>query len=83
MSTPRVLSHPMSIYERFRQHAGWTQTALADALGQTRAAVSMWEKGERTPKPETAHAFLAVCKANGFEATLYDIYPAPETEPAA
>lgn len=37
-----------------REHAGITQKEMADVLGVSRPAVSMWEAGRR--QPGTAHA---------------------------
>lgn len=36
--------------QRLRKRLNLTQAALAEHLGVTRAAVSLWESGDRTPR---------------------------------
>ncbi|MGW2584520.1 helix-turn-helix domain-containing protein [Streptomyces virginiae] len=41
-----------------RKATGLTQQELADAVGVTRAAVSHWEKGVRTPRGELLDRYV-------------------------
>jgi DNA-binding XRE family transcriptional regulator len=41
-----------------RRRAGLSQQDIAKALSVTREAVAQWEAGRRTPRPETAIAYL-------------------------
>lgn len=42
-----------------RERAGITQTALAEAIGVSRAALCRWELGDREPDEEFLPAYLA------------------------
>ncbi len=37
---------------QFRQARGWSQPDLAQRLGVTQGAVSMWERGRGVPRPK-------------------------------
>lgn len=43
-----------------RNSAGISQAAIAEAVGVSREAVSLWESGLRTPSPEHAERYLEV-----------------------
>lgn len=40
-----------------RENAGLSQTLLAEQLGVSRAAVSRWETGDRTPREDNRIAY--------------------------
>lgn len=46
-----------------RQAAGLTQQELADAIGVTRAAVSFWESGLRTPRGQFLDRYVEALRA--------------------
>jgi DNA-binding transcriptional regulator YiaG len=41
-----------------REQAGLSQQDVADALGVTRTAVSLWEAGDREPRPAHRERYL-------------------------
>ena len=60
----------------YRQRAGLTQAELADILGVTRAAVSLWETGQTWPS-----AALLPLMADFLLCSIDDLFQAhPETE---
>lgn len=63
----------MNQIKKFRAHAGWSQQALADALGITRTAVANYEAG-RQPAIAVAQRFVALAREHGMPTTLDDIY---------
>jgi transcriptional regulator with XRE-family HTH domain len=50
-----------------RRYADLSQAELAAAIGTTQSAVSRWERGHESPRPETLVTILRAC---GFEADL-------------
>ncbi|MFD8948544.1 helix-turn-helix domain-containing protein [Streptomyces sp. NPDC059979] len=46
-----------------RTSTGLTQQELADAVGVTRAAVSQWEKGVRTPRGSLLDRYIEALNA--------------------
>ena len=50
VQTRRRLPSPRA-RRRVRERAGLTQQDIAAALGVTRTAVSLWEAGDREPRP--------------------------------
>ena len=67
----------MTIFRRFREHVGWTQVQLAEALGTSKQRVWWWERGDRVCPPDDAHKFISVARDKGFPASLEDVYPPP------
>lgn len=65
----------------YRQRAGLTQAELADALGVTRASVSLWETGQTYPSaaflPKMADLLLCSIEA------LYKEQAEPDEEASA
>ena len=45
-----------------RETAGVSQQQLADALGVTRAAISHWETGTRSPRGELRHRYVSAIR---------------------
>lgn len=45
-----------------RESAGISQQELATALGVTRAAVSHWENGTRSPRGEMRHRYVSAIR---------------------
>ena len=51
---------PPPARRQLREAAGISQLDVAQALGVTREAVSLWESGLRTPRAENAAAYVAL-----------------------
>jgi DNA-binding transcriptional regulator YiaG len=45
---------------RLRESAGVTVAAVAAVVGVSRAAVTRWEAGERSPRGDHVHAYIDV-----------------------
>lgn len=58
----RALPEP-AVRRAIRRAAGVSLADVADVLGVTRQAVSMWELGERTPRGPLLHAYLDALRA--------------------
>lgn len=72
----------MNVLKRFRKQTGMSQEQLGAHLnGLTQAAISQYERGIRTMEPTVAHKFLDLARSHGFEATLEDVYPRPDSLP--
>lgn len=48
---------------KLRDTAGLTQQELADAIGVTRAAISQWEAGTRTPRGSLLDRYVDAIRA--------------------
>lgn len=46
-----------------REQAGLTQQEMADAIGVTRAAISQWEAGTRTPRGPLLDRYVEAIRA--------------------
>lgn len=57
----RSLSLPSPAARRqLRESLGLTQGDFADALGVSRTCISLWERGERYPRPAQRERYLAL-----------------------
>lgn len=63
----------MSAIREARERVDLTQQEVAEFLGVTAAAVSSWELGVYSPRPEMAKRLAAM-----LQITLDDIYTKPE-----
>ena len=45
---------------RLRQSAGISQNVIANTIGVTKTAVSLWESGRREPRGENLRRYLAL-----------------------
>jgi transcriptional regulator with XRE-family HTH domain len=69
----RELPSP-SVQRALRKAAGASLAEVADAVGVTRQAVSMWELGQRSPRSGNLPAYLEVLR--GFRrAVVNDVAP--------
>lgn len=59
-----VISMSASEVRKIRTKLGLTQTELADRLGVTQAAVSMWEDGKRVCRGPAAKMLKALSDAS-------------------
>jgi transcriptional regulator with XRE-family HTH domain len=72
----RVVNHRL---RRCREQRGWSQQEVGDLLGLTRAAVSLFERGERQVSPEWK---IAIARTLGVRvADIFDPPPKPEPRP--
>lgn len=62
-----------------RQHAGWTQEKLGEAVGRTKANVGHWETGKHEPKLEQIEA---IAKATGYAPPIWGGLVQSNVEPA-
>jgi DNA-binding XRE family transcriptional regulator len=51
---------PIGERRALRERAGLSLAEIAEAVGVSRQAVGHWELGERMPRPELAHRYVAV-----------------------
>lgn len=51
------------IARRLRRSEGWSLRDVADALGCSEAAVSLWERGLRRPTSDYAESYLAILES--------------------
>jgi DNA-binding transcriptional regulator YiaG len=49
---------PPAMRKAIREAAGLPLDAVAQALGVSRAAVALWESGDRFPRPENLHRYV-------------------------
>ena len=54
-----------------RTELGITQTAIAEAVGVSRAAVSLWESSSRAPTADKLHRLFVVCRFTDRQALDY------------
>ena len=62
-----LLDRPVDLPEpaelrSLREAAGLSQQELADAMGVTRAAISHWETGVRSPRGEMRHRYMSAVR---------------------
>ena len=54
-----------------RAALGITQTNIAEAVGVSRAAVSLWESSSRAPTADKLHRLFSVCRFTDHQALEY------------
>lgn len=59
----------MNNIKKLRAMSGMSQNELAEAIGVTCGAVSLWETGDRKPRPEKAYLLARL-----FGVAMEDIY---------
>lgn len=73
----RGYTRRMNAFLEARKRLNITQRAMADALGVSRSAISMYETGQRAPEMPQAWKLLDLCRAHRVRMTLEDVYPRP------
>ena len=72
----------MSVFRRFREHVGWSQTELASQLGLCgQSAIGNYERESRSPDICIAYRFIDLARTHGFPVCLEDIYPRTDAAP--
>lgn len=62
-------------YAAFRDSLGLTQEEIAELLGVSRQAWSLWETNQRVPSRQQAWRIKDLAEANGERVKLEDILP--------
>lgn len=73
----------MNHIKKFRHQSNLTQTELAQFCGITKAAISNYEQGTRTPRLKHLVLMVKTFNENGAECLLSDIYPPEEYKHAS
>lgn len=65
----------MNAIREFRDKAGLSQERLGASCGLTKAAISNYETGARTPDLATGRRIVRVLNEAGVSCTLDDVFP--------